>query len=97
MPEDHHKTQDLSKLDVREIEDGHQPAWRADDYSLPITDDNFPILPTLKWKPANPPPTTFYITTQQPAFVSFVQLESTADFRLMYFDVCQTTKRIDQQ
>jgi hypothetical protein len=44
-PEGQHETQDLSRLDVREIKDGHQPAFRADNYFLSKARTDNPILP----------------------------------------------------
>jgi hypothetical protein len=63
-PEGQHETQDLSRLDVREIKDGHQPAFRADNYFLSKARTDNPILPTLVREPTYPSPITVYTTAQ---------------------------------
>jgi hypothetical protein len=87
-----HETHDFSRLNFRKIKDGHQPAPRGDDNFLSGARENQPIISTLIWEPAHPPPKIACTAAQYPAFASFIQLEGTAPFTSVYLNVCQTKK-----
>jgi hypothetical protein len=89
-PEDHHETQDMSRLDIQKIEDGQQPALRNNGYFLSRARANDPVDPTRSWEPADPSPFAVYITAMDPAI--FFQLEGNTALMLVYLNICCTMK-----
>jgi hypothetical protein len=84
-PVGHHETKYVRKLDVREIQNGQQPALRGNDYFLSKARLDDPILPTLKWEPTHPLPHRICIAAKDPAI--FLQLKDNAAFMLVYLNI----------
>jgi hypothetical protein len=77
----------LSRLDIRKIEDCQQTTFCANDNSLSKACTDGSILATFVREPAHPSPFSTVIAAKYPPFVSFIQLEGAATFRLVYWSV----------